>query len=149
MFYSFLHTDFKNAYNFAPFVNNTPWYVLSLISVFAGLLGIYIAYLLYIKKAVDPERIKSIFKPVYVLSYNKVYIDEIYNFLIVKPLQVFFDFLWKVIDVKVIDGAVNGIAGAFAGFSVKARKIQNGMLMSYILTLSIGAAALLFYYFIR
>lgn len=149
LFYSFLHADFKNAYNFAPFVNNTPWYVLSLISVFAGLLGIYIAYLLYIKKAVDPERIKSIFKPVYVLSYNKVYIDEIYNFLIVKPLQVFFDFLWKVIDVKVIDGAVNGIAGAFAGFSVKARKIQNGMLMSYILTLSIGAAALLFYYFIR
>jgi hypothetical protein len=64
-------------------------------------------------------------------------------------LLVFFDFLWKVIDVKVIDGAVNGIAGAFAGFSVKARKIQNGMLMSYILTLSIGAAALLFYYFIR
>ncbi|MDA8158229.1 MAG: NADH-quinone oxidoreductase subunit L [Deltaproteobacteria bacterium] len=149
LFYSFLHTDFKNAYNFAPFVSDTPWYILSFISVLAGLLGIYIAYLLYIRKSVDPERIKSIFKPVYILSYNKVYIDEIYNFLIVKPLLVFFDFLWKVIDVKVIDGAVNGIARAFAGFSVKTRKIQNGMLMSYILTLSIGVAALLFYYFIR
>ncbi len=149
LFYNFLHIDFKNAYDFAPFVNNAPWYLLSFISVLAGLSGIYIAYLLYIKKAVDPERIKSIFKPIYVLSYNKVYIDEIYNFLIVKPLLVFFDFLWKIIDVKVIDGAVNGIASAFAGFSVKARKIQNGMLMSYILTLSIGVAALLFYYFIR
>ncbi|MHB8231289.1 MAG: NADH-quinone oxidoreductase subunit L [bacterium] len=149
LFYSFLHVDFKNAHNFAPFVNNVPWYILSLISVLAGLLGIYIAYLLYIKKAVDPEKIKSIFKPVYELSYNKVYIDEIYNFIIVKPLLAFAGFLWKVIDVKVIDGAVNGTASAFALFSDKAKKIQNGMLMSYILTLSVGVAALLFYYFIR
>jgi NADH-quinone oxidoreductase subunit L len=149
LFYSFLHTDFKNAYNFDPFVNNAPWYILSLISVLAGLLGIGTAYLLYIKKAVDPEKIKRVFKPVYELSYNKVYIDEIYNFLIVKPLLAFAAFLWKVIDIKVIDGAVNGVASSFALFSVKARKIQNGMLMSYILTLSVGAAALLFYYFIR
>ncbi len=149
IFYNFLHVDFLNVNNFAPIVNNTPWYFLSLISVAAGLIGIYIAYLLYIRKAVDPEKIKSMFKPIYALSYNKVYIDEIYDFLIVKPLLAFFNFLWKVVDIKVIDGAVNGIAGAFAGFSVKARKIQNGMLMSYILTLSIGAVAILFYYFIR
>ncbi|MCL4428605.1 MAG: NADH-quinone oxidoreductase subunit L [Deltaproteobacteria bacterium] len=149
IFYGFLHTDFKTAAVFAPAVNNAPWYILSLISVLMGLFGIYIAYILYIKKALNPEKIKSLFKPIYALSYNKVYIDEIYNFLIVKPLYAFFDFLWKVIDVKVIDGAVNGVASAFAGFSVKARRIQNGMLMSYILTLSIGVAALLFYYFIR
>ncbi|MHB1660679.1 MAG: NADH-quinone oxidoreductase subunit L [bacterium] len=149
LFYNFLHVDFKNAYNFAPFVNNAPWYILSLISVLAGLLGIYIAYLLYIKKAVDPEKIKAIFKPIYELSYNKVYIDEIYNFIIVKPLLAFAGFLWKVIDVKVIDGAVNGTASAFVLFSDKAKKFQNGMLMSYILTLSVGVAALLFYYFVR
>ncbi|MCL4533097.1 MAG: NADH-quinone oxidoreductase subunit L [Deltaproteobacteria bacterium] len=149
VFYKFLHVDFLNAKNFAPIVNNMPWYALSSISVAAGLIGIYIAYLLYIKKAVDPEKIKNMFKPVYELSYNKVYIDEIYDFLIVKPMLVFFDFLWKIVDIKIIDGAVNGIAGAFGNFSVKARKIQNGMLMSYILTLSIGVAAVLFYYFIR
>ncbi len=149
LFYGFLHTDFKNAAVFAPAVNNVPWYILSLISVLMGLSGIYAAYILYIKKTVSPEKIKSIFKPLYALSYNKVYIDEIYNFLIVKPMLVFFDFLWRVVDIKIIDGAVNGTASAFSFFSVKARKIQNGMLMSYILTLSIGAVALLFYYFIR
>ncbi len=149
IFYGFLHVDFQNAHIFDPIANNAPWYFLSLISVLMGLSGIYIAYILYIKKAVSPEKIKSMFKPVYLLSYNKVYIDEIYDFLIIKPLLAFFNFLWKVMDVKIIDGAVNGIASAFAGFSVKARKMQNGLLMSYILTLSVGVAALLFYYFVR
>ncbi len=149
VFYSFLHVDFKNAYNFAPFINNTPWYILSLISVLAGLLGIFTAYLLYIKKAINPETIKNVFKPIYTLSYNKVYIDEIYNFIIVKPVLSFSNFLWKIIDVSIIDGAVNGVASSFAFFSIKTKKIQNGMLMSYILTLTIGVVALLFYFFIR
>ncbi len=104
---------------------------------------------MYIKKIVIPEWLKSTFKPIYALSYNKLYVDEIYDFLIIKPLLAFFNFLWKIVDVSVIDGAVNGVASSFAFFSVKVKKIQNGMLMSYILTLSIGVAALLFYYFIR
>ncbi len=149
IFYNFLHVDFKNAYNFSPFIKNAPWYLLSLVSVLAGLSGIFAAYLLYIKKVVIPEWLKSTFKPIYALSYNKLYVDEIYDFLIIKPLLAFFNFLWKIVDVSVIDGAVNGVASSFAFFSVKVKKIQNGMLMSYILTLSIGVAALLFYYFIR
>jgi hypothetical protein len=62
--------------------------------VLAGLLGIFIAYLLYIKKAIDPEKIKNIFKPIYALSYNKVYIDEIYNAIIVKPALGFCQFFY-------------------------------------------------------
>ncbi len=149
IFYNFLHADFKNANNFAPAVNGFPWYILSLISVLAGLSGIYIAYLFYIKKSSLAEKIKTIFKPVYALSYNKLYIDRVYDAVIVKPLLSFAGFLWQAVDIRLIDGSVNGIASAFALFSAKTKKIQNGMLMSYVLTLSIGVAALLFYYFIR
>ncbi len=149
IFYNYLHVDFQNAFNFAPFINNTPWYFLSLISVLAGLLGIFVAYLLYIKRIHVPKIINSILNPVRVLSFNKVYIDEIYNFLIVRLVLGFSNFLWKVVDIALIDGAVNGIASSFAFFSIKTKKIQNGMLMSYILTLSIGVVALLFYFFIR
>ena len=90
IFYGFLHADFKDAAAAMPFANDAPWYILSLVSVIAGLLGIYAAYLLYIKKVVSPEKIKSVFRPLYALSYNKFYIDEIYNYIIVKPLLALF-----------------------------------------------------------
>lgn len=149
IFYNFLHVDFKNAAIFTHAANNVPWFVLSLISVIAGLSGIFIAYMLYIKKAVNPEKVKNIFRPVYALSYNKVYIDEIYDLFIVRPVIGFSNFLWRIIDTALIDGAINGIAAGFVFFSVRLKRIQNGMLMSYALTLSIGVVALLFYYFIR
>jgi NADH-quinone oxidoreductase subunit L len=149
IFYLFLHKDFINAVQFAPIVNNYPWYFLSLISVMAGLLGIWTAYIFYIKKSFNLENFKNRLKPLYALSYNKLYIDEIYDFVIVNPIKNFSIYLWRVIDTNVIDGAVNGTANIFTRFSGKVRKMQNGMLMSYMITLTIGVVALLAYYFIR
>ncbi len=149
VFYNFLNVDFKNAAIFAPFVNNASWVILSLISVLMGLLGILAAYILYIRKSVSPERVKRAIGPIYSLSYHKVYFDEIYDFLIVRTVLGLSTFFWRIIDDAIIDGAVNGIAAGFAFFSVKVKRIQNGMLMSYALTFAIGVIALLFYYFIR
>lgn len=149
LFYGFLHPVFADSASTMPFVNDAPWYILTVISVAAGLIGIYAAYLLYIKEAVNPEKIKSALKPLHSLSYNKFYFDEIYNLGIVAPLMALFYFLWNVVDIRLIDGTVNGVASAFSYFSGKTRKIQDGMLASYILTVSLGVAALLFYYFIR
>ena len=149
LFYLFLHRDFQNSFIFSPFVNYYPWFLLSSVSVLAGALGIYTAYLFYIRKAFDAEKIKQIFKPVYELSFNKAYIDEIYDQLIVTPLKNFSVYLWRVVDTFVIDGAVNGLAQGFASFSGRVRRVQNGMVMSYALTLMIGVIALLAYYFIK
>ncbi len=149
IFYEFINKDFTNAFNFAPAVNNVPWYPLSAISVIAGLSGIYIAYVFYIKKSFNLEKLKNRFKPIYDLSYNKLYVDEIYDIVIVNPMKNFAIFLWRIVDTLVIDGAVNGIAQYISVTSSKVRKLQNGMLMSYIFTLTVGVIALLAYYFVR
>jgi NADH-quinone oxidoreductase subunit L len=45
------------------------------------------------------------------LLTNKYYVDEIYDFLIVRPLAALSRFFWKVVDTFIIDGSIN--AGAF------------------------------------
>jgi NADH-quinone oxidoreductase subunit L len=47
------------------------------------------------------------FKPIYTLLYNKYYIDEIYDAVILQPALRFAKFMWSF-DANVIDGAVNG-----------------------------------------
>jgi NADH-quinone oxidoreductase subunit L len=48
------------------------------------------------------------------LLENKYYVDEIYDSSVVSPLKDMAFFLWKIIDVKIIDAIVNGIAQACA-----------------------------------
>jgi NADH-quinone oxidoreductase subunit L len=71
--------------------------------------GIYLAYLMYYKKSVDPDRLAEKFKPLYTFLYNRWYFDELYNFVIIRPLMAFGRFLWTF-DARVVDGAVNGTA---------------------------------------
>jgi NADH-quinone oxidoreductase subunit L len=39
-----------------------------------------------------------------------------------------------------IDGAVNGTAAAIGGMSARLRRVQNGFVRSYALTMTVGAA---------
>ncbi|MCX6164126.1 MAG: NADH-quinone oxidoreductase subunit L, partial [Ignavibacteriae bacterium] len=74
---------------------------------------------------------------------NKYYIDEIYETTIVKPIQVTSDkFLWNIFDVKIIDGAVNGIAKYFAKISLDWRKMQTGVIQDYA-TIAIAGIVLI------
>ena len=79
---------------------------------------------------------------------KKYYIDEIYEAVIVKPIQVTSDkFLWKIFDVKIIDGAVNGIATYFSKLGNEWRKIQTGVIQDYA-TFAIAGIVLIIAYFI-
>jgi NADH-quinone oxidoreductase subunit L len=63
---------------------------------------------------------------------RKYYLDEIYHASIVKPIEVTSDkFLWNIFDIKIIDGAVNGIAKYFAKLSMDWRKMQTGVVQDY------------------
>lgn len=79
---------------------------------------------------------------------KKYYIDEIYEAVIVKPIQVTSDkFLWKIFDVKIIDGAVNGIATYFSKLGNEWKKIQTGVIQDYA-TFAIAGIVLIIAYFI-
>ncbi|MDD5660168.1 MAG: NADH-quinone oxidoreductase subunit L, partial [Actinomycetota bacterium] len=77
-----------------------------LISVLIGLAGIFTAYMLYFVKPITNRKLNRWVYPIYKLLYNKYYIDEIYGFMIIKPLMKFASFI-NSFDRMVVDGAVN------------------------------------------
>jgi NADH-quinone oxidoreductase subunit L len=106
--------------------------------------GIYWAYMRYGKAGAHiAEESES---PVYRLSLNKYYIDELYDLLLVRPFTGCSSFLAQIIDPWVIDGTVNGIAALARGFSWVARGLQTGNVQHYVAGFLVGTLALLAYY---
>ncbi|MBL8150053.1 MAG: NADH-quinone oxidoreductase subunit L [Blastocatellia bacterium] len=81
------------------------------------------------------------------LLEQKYYIDEIYDAFIVNPLKsISTTVLWKVVDVGIIDGIVNGLA-KFVGFTSRlTREFQSGFTRSYAVFIFVGAVTVLGYF---
>src|SRR5262245_14525632 len=75
--------------------------------------GITIAIYFFLRNRRAADRLADRFAGVYRVLLNKYYVDEIYDGVIVQPIRIVSEnALWKVIDVRVIDGAVNGVGEA-------------------------------------
>jgi NADH-quinone oxidoreductase subunit L len=102
------------------------------ISTMAGLLGIFLAWLMYVARPGMAEAFAGRIRGLYTLVLNKYYVDEIYGAAVVRPLvDGSRTVLWKGVDVGVIDGAVNGIAERARGVGSALRLIQSGNIRSY------------------
>jgi len=64
---------------------------------------------------------------------NKWYVDELYNFIIVRPLNWLSRFLANFIERDVIDWLVNGMGKAVQYTSRQVRLLQSGQVGSYVL----------------
>jgi NADH-quinone oxidoreductase subunit L len=53
---------------------------------------------------------RNSFSGVYNTLSNKYFVDEFYFAKIVQPVRDIAEFLWAFVDVKIVDGAVNGVA---------------------------------------
>ena len=82
----------------------------------------------------------------YRLSLNKYYIDEIYDYLIVRPFTGCSRFFAEFVDPRVIDGAVNGVAAIARGLSWVWCGLQTGNVQHYATGLLVGTLALLAYF---
>ncbi|HRI22812.1 MAG TPA: NADH-quinone oxidoreductase subunit L, partial [Panacibacter sp.] len=72
----------------------------------------------------------------------KWYIDELYDAIVVKPLNNFAGFLKSVVEKSGIDGIVNGV-GRFVNYSSRQlRLLQSGQVGSYILFMVLSIAVL-------
>jgi len=69
---------------------------------------------------------------------NKWYVDELYNAIIVKPINFTASFLSRIVDNKLIDGLVNGIGRALQYSSRQLRLLQSGQVGSYVLIMVIS-----------
>ena len=110
----------------------------TVISVLLGFLGIGIGVAVFLKKPIRwmPKWLE-----------NKYYVDEIYEASVIHPIEhTSRDFLWKIIDVKLIDGFVNGVAKAFAGAANILRYTQTGSARNYAAVILIGAIIIIGYF---
>ena len=122
---------------------------LMLFSVVVALGGIRLAYSLYVENTAVPGRIAEKFKGAYALLLNKYYVDEIYNAVFVNGVvHKTAKFLYTIGDVKVIDGFLNGLAGAIGRTSESGRKLQTGFLQQYAFTMGLGLVVLLGLYYV-
>jgi NADH-quinone oxidoreductase subunit L len=102
------------------------------ISTGAGLVGIFLAWLMYVAKPGLADSLAASLRGVYTLIYNKYFVDEVYDAAVVKPMvSGSRAVLWKGVDAGLIDGAVNGIASRARGVGAVLRLIQSGNTRSY------------------
>jgi NADH-quinone oxidoreductase subunit L len=90
-----------------------------------------------------PARWAAAWPWTYRLMVDKFRVDELYDVVVVKPLQTTAWVLWRVVDVFVIDGIVNGSAKAASLLGSVTRLTQNGDVQRYAAVMAIAAAAIL------
>lgn len=116
------------------------------IATLMGLVGIAVAYLLYVKSPGLPNRLAQQWQQLYRLSLHKWYVDEAYDRMVVRPTFRLADHLWNGVDVAMIDGAVNGVARAITWAGWLMRFIQSGQTQHYALGMTLGAVLILTVY---
>ena len=106
--------------------------------------GIFTAWFLYIVKTDLPGKIKKMAGPIYTILDRKYYIDEFYSWLFAGGTRALSAFLWKVGDVKIIDGFfVNGTARVVGWTAMLVRRFQTGYIYHYAFTMIVGVFVLL------
>jgi len=111
-----------------------------------ALLGIGIAYFLYVKEPQRPRQLEARLRPLHTLFANKWYFDELIGFLVVRPALAVGRFANRVFERFVVDGLVSGTEGTVRGTSGVIRAVQNGFVRSYALLLIAGFAGLALYF---
>ncbi|MFD0751724.1 NADH-quinone oxidoreductase subunit L [Mucilaginibacter calamicampi] len=124
--------------------HSTEWQLMGL-SVGGALIAMAYAYSKYVKGAHVPvadEQERTFFAN---LSYNKFYVDELYDAIIRKPLDALSVFFYKVVDRLGIDGIVNSLGKGTIEASKSFRLLQAGNVGFYIFMMVVGIIAILLY----
>jgi NADH-quinone oxidoreductase subunit L len=98
------------------------------------------AYALYRSNYNEKQQVEPLEKlgPLYALSSNKWYVDEIYRKLIVIPFYTVATVFSQIIDKGAIDATVNGVGRRLAWAAEQFRGIQTGFVRSYGLVMLLG-----------
>lgn len=91
-----------------------------------------------------PKAISNALKFPYKVLFNKYYLDEFYHKLIISPIHSLSDrFLWKIFDINIIDGIVNGSGKVTTIIGGQLRKLQSGIAQNYAILMMAGILVVL------
>ena len=119
-------------------IHHAPYWV-----VYAPLLaligGLATAAFLYLFSPKLPARMAKLHAPIYNFLLNKWYIDEVYDFLFVKPAMKLGSLFWKRGDSAVIDGiGPDGVSKRVLDITRAAVRLQTGYFYHYAFAMLIG-----------
>jgi len=119
-------------------------------SVAVAIVGISLAYHIYIRRAdVLPKKLAETYSIYHKLVYNKYYVDEIYYYVIVLPFYYFSMFFWKFVDAFIIDGiGANGQAWWVQRGSGALRLVHNGYVQTYGAFMVLGLVVMLWFFIV-
>lgn len=122
-------------------------YMLMGISVVVALVAALIAYVIFVSKKSVPAA-EGTETGLHKVVYNKYYIDELYDTIIVKPVMGLSTGLYRFVEKGVIDPVVNGFAKVALGGGRGLRVAQSGAIGSYLLSMVLGIILILVLNFI-
>jgi NADH-quinone oxidoreductase subunit L len=108
-----------------------------------GLLGIAIAYVMYIARPQLPAILAARFGFIYRLLLNKYYVDELYGVIFVRPYRALARLLWHVGDEDILDGIPRGGVMLARGTAGGLVRFQSGSLAQYAFVMLIGLVVLI------
>ncbi|HOW54199.1 MAG TPA: NADH-quinone oxidoreductase subunit L [Syntrophorhabdaceae bacterium] len=114
-------------------------------AIIIGLLGIFIAWLFYVKNPNLPKKFVEKFHGLFTLVHNKYFIDELYGAVFVKNLFRLGALCKEFFDETIIDGIINGVAAAMGGIGSLMRRVQSGFVQGYAFAIILGAIIVIGY----
>ena len=142
----------NNSLVFGPIIekaHHVPEFI-KLVPLLASFAGILVAYLFYLLMPEFAQIFAHSFAGLYLVLQNKYYIDELYEFLLVKPAKCLANLLWQKGDVTLIDGlGPNGAAWVSQKLSGVISRCQSGYIYHYILVMVVGLVGIITWYVCR
>ena len=123
---------------------------LMVVSSLVAVAGIAVAWYFFLKNRRASDQVARQFSGVQRVLLDKYYVDETYDAVLVQPIRIVSESaLWKIVDARVIDGAVNGVAETVGGLSELLRRLQSGSVRTYAASVFLGVVMILGYYLWR
>ena len=118
-------------------IEHSTEYILMAVSAGVALLALVIAYVMYISRQAVPAPESSERSLPEQVIYNKYYVDELYETIIVRPIRGLGDALYSFGE-GLIDGVVNGVAWLVQKSSAQLRLLQSGSIGFYVLAMVVS-----------
>jgi NADH-quinone oxidoreductase subunit L len=111
-------------------------------SVVIALLGIGLAYLVFVKRFLDPEKLYQSLKPVHTTFKEQFFTERLYHKILAGGYMLYSKVLYTTFERQFIDGIVNGSYAVSSALGSLFKGLQQGRVNLYLLFLLVGFSLL-------
>ena len=121
--------------------------IIKLMPLIVGVGGVALAFIMYVAIPSLPGRVAGAFRPLHQLFFNKWYVDELYDTMLVRPAVRLGRLLWTRGDQRTIDAfGPDGVSGMVGRLSAVSSRLQTGYVFHYAFAMLIGVVVLILWY---